>query len=126
MIESKLYDRYKIISLISDRFDIHNPYEKTNKPPYPMCRAFIYYFLRKINVDRYSYPLLGRMFGKHHTTVMFGVAKIEQYVNNDPNYKHMAIEICEVLRDNESISQFIYQRIAKELEAIPEKELVYL
>lgn len=126
MTENKLYDRYGIIRLISDRFDIENPHEKTNAPPYPMCRAVIYYFLRKINKDRYSYPLLGRMFDKHHTTVMFGVSKMDQYINNDPNYKQMAIEINEMLRDNASISQFIYERISKELAAIPEKVFVQI
>jgi len=50
------------------------------------------------NLTKHSYPEIGRSFGgKHHTTVMHSVEKVDQLVRTDETLQRLISELTESL-----------------------------
>jgi chromosomal replication initiator protein len=70
---------------------------KSNARQYALPRQVAMYICKQLT--KHSYPEIGRAFGgKHHTTVMHSVEKIETLVATDSNLRKRVREISEVVQ----------------------------
>jgi chromosomal replication initiator protein len=70
---------------------------KSNARQYALPRQVAMYICKQLT--KHSYPEIGRAFGgKHHTTVMHSVEKIESLVLTDSNLRKRVREISEIVQ----------------------------
>lgn len=76
-----------IISLVSDSFGTSAKHILSNsrRKDYVLPRHVAIYLLRK--VCGYSYPKIGLLFGRDHTSVMHAEGRVNEYATKDPQFK---------------------------------------
>jgi len=69
---------------------------KSNARTIALPRQIAMYLSKRLT--KHSYPEIGRQFGgKHHTTVMHSVSKIERLTASDPNFHRLVSSLMETL-----------------------------
>jgi chromosomal replication initiator protein len=80
----------------SHRMNVEELLSKSNARSFSLPRQIAMYLCKKLT--KQSYPEIGRAFGgKHHTTVIHSVAKIESLVTRDPGTQKLVHKITESL-----------------------------
>jgi chromosomal replication initiator protein len=70
---------------------------KSNARQYSLPRQVAMYLCKQLT--KHSYPEIGRAFGgKHHTTVMHSVEKIQTLISTDGNLRKRVREITEAVQ----------------------------
>lgn len=59
-------------AVVSERFEL-DVYRRTNMAPYVRARSIVWFLANK---HRWSYAAIGRRYGYHHTTVMYGIESV--------------------------------------------------
>jgi len=81
----------------SHRMNVEELISKSNARHYSLPRQIAMYLCKRLT--KHSYPEIGRAFGgKHHTTVIHSVGKIESLIVKDMNIQKVVNEISENLR----------------------------
>ena len=81
----------------SHRMNVEELISKSNARHYSRPRQIAMYLCKRLT--KHSYPEIGRAFGgKHHTTVIHSVGKIESLIVKDMNVQKVVNEISEDLR----------------------------
>jgi len=79
------------------RMTVNELIAKSNARQYALPRQVAMYICKQLT--KHSYPEIGRAFGgKHHTTVMHSVEKIESLVSTDSNLRKRVREISEIVQ----------------------------
>jgi chromosomal replication initiator protein len=79
------------------RMTINELVAKSNARQYALPRQVAMYICKQLT--KHSYPEIGRAFGgKHHTTVMHSVEKIESLVSTDSSLRKRVREISEIVQ----------------------------
>ena len=87
----------QIILILSDLYKInaHLLLQDFRAEKYVRPRHIVMYFIRTL--AKLSFPKIGRMFGKNHTSVMHAVDLVKHRMENDPVYKDHVEEVQSIL-----------------------------
>src|SRR5207247_9957956 len=81
----------------SQRISVEELSSKSNARHYSLPRQIAMYLCKRLT--KHSYPEIGRAFGgKHHTTVIHSVGKIESLVSSDETLQKLISELSESLQ----------------------------
>jgi len=78
--------------------------KKSRKQQLTLCRHIAYYYIRRFCVSEKSidyamtYQEIGKIFNKHHATIIFGEKNIENYIQYNSDFRMYMISIDEIIK----------------------------
>lgn len=88
-----------VIEAVCEAFDVDREevYSKSRTTRIVEARGVIWYVCRQVTM--YSYPELGREFGRDHSTIIHGVTKVEARMYNDKEFSKKVATVVAYIQE---------------------------